>query len=401
MTSTETCDWIKKIDDAILHLDEKPQFALPSDLPFGAISALLEKLFARSNIQVGHQEKGWQNGAKLFDGLGENLSVLAIEWTPLESPLYFLLSEQDLKELMADLLGGEEAATPFFDPALAIGFFHYLAIEVLQKLESSRFLSPLSPRIGNAPLEIREELKGQNCFVSDVSLALGKKHVWGRLLVPELFRKQLTAQMANLPHLEMSEAKAEKFMVDLVLEVGEGRLSLSEWKEVQAGDFILLDHCSFNPDEGKGSVVLKLGGEPIFRGRLKQGSIKISDYPLYEEVGTQMEEEPQEEFSQPEATPDILTGEDLDLDSPSSGSVSGSFVSAPKQDIDALPVHLTVEVGRVRMSIAELRKLAPGNMLELGVTPEQGVDLLVNGKKMGRGELIRMGETLGIRILSF
>ena len=397
MTTTETFDWIKKIDDALLHLDEKPQFSISSEFPLEAIARLLEKLFSHSKINLECQEKGWQKPEALFSGLGENLSVLTIEWTPLETPVYFLLSEQDLKALMGDLLGGEEQATPFFDPSLAEGFFHYLAIEVLQTLESSLYLSPLSPRLGYSPLDIREELKTTHCFVSDVSLGLGDKHIWGRLLVPEEFRKQLSAQMSNLPHIEMSDHQAEKFMVDVVMEVGEGRLSLDEWKGVDVGDFVLLDRCTFNPEEGKGSVILRLGDEPIFRGRFKQGSIKISDYPLFEEV--QMEEESKEEE---EGVPDILLDEEMNLDAPSSrGRASGGFVSAPKQDVDSLPVHLTVEVGRVRMSVKELRQLSPGNTLELGVAPEQGVDLLVNGKKMGRGELIRMGETLGIRILSF
>ena len=388
MTAAETTDWIKKIDAALLHLDEKPQFALPTEPPLSALEGLLEKLFDHPKIRIEHQARGWQKSLQLFDGLGENLSVLAIEWTPLEAPLYFILSEQDLKEMMADLLGGEEAATPFFDPALAEGFFHYLAIEVLQKLEAMRFLAPLSPRIGIAPLNIREELKEKNCFVSDVSLSLHEKNIWGRLLIPETFRKQLKSQMANLPHLEMSDTQAEKISVDVALEVGSGQLSVDEWKGVQNGDFIILDRCSFNPQEGKGSVTLKLGDEPIFRGRFKSGGIKISDYPLYEEVDNSMEEEPQVDG------PEFFREEDADAH-------EGGFVSAPKQEIGTLPVNLTVEVGRVRMTIKELKQLAPGNLLELGVSPEQGVDLLVNGKKMGRGELISMGETLGIRILSF
>lgn len=402
LATAASLDWIRKIDDALIHLDQKPQFALPSDFPLTAVSQLLGKLFGRPNIQIEHREKGWQQKEALFAGLGENLSVLTIEWTPIESPIYFVLSGQDLKELMGDLLGGEEVATPFFDSSLAEGFLHYLGIEILQKLESAHYLSPLSPRIGYPPLDIRDELKQIACFVSDISLALGNKHIWGRLFIPQEFRKQLNTQLANLPHLELSHEQEEKFQVDLIMEIGEGRLSLTEWKGAAIGDFILLDRCTYNPVEGKGSVIVKLGAEPIFRGRLKPDGIKLSDYPLFEEVEQQMEEEHNFELPEENEPSAFLTDAEPDLDSPSRGSsVSGSFVNSNKQDVENLPVHLTVEVGRVRMSLKELRQLAPGNLLELGVNPEQGVDLLVNGKKMGRGELIRMGETLGIRILSF
>jgi len=388
VATAETLNWIKKIDAALLHLDEKPQFSLPTEPPLTPIEELLERLFQHPKMALKHQARGWQQSLQLFDGLGENLSVLAIEWTPLTTPVYFILSEQDLKALMADLLGGEEAATPFFDSALAEGFFHYLAIEILQKLEALRFLAPLSGRIGVAPLNIREELQGVNCFVSDVSLALHQKTIWGRLLVPEAFRSQLKSQVANLSNLEMSDAQAQKIMVEVALEVGSSRLSFKEWESVSLGDFILLDRCSFNPEEGKGGVTLRLGDEPIFRGRFKSGGIKISDYPLYEEVENTMEDDIDEEL------PSFLTEDE-------EPQAKGAFVSAPKQNVETLPVNLTVEVGRVRMSVKDLKKLAPGNMLELGISPEQGVDLLVNGKKMGRGELIRMGETLGVRILSF
>ncbi|MCP5469561.1 MAG: type III secretion system cytoplasmic ring protein SctQ [Chlamydiales bacterium] len=381
MTATDAQDWIKKVDHALLQLDEKPQFHLPNDFPFHSVEALLQRLFKREKIQLTHTQRGWQSPANLFEGLGGNITVLAIDWTPLQTPVYFVLSEQDTKELMGDLLGGEEAATPFFDPALAQGFFHYLALEVLQELEASRFMAPLSPRLGDAPLDIRKELEATSCFVSDISLALRDKTIWGRLFVPEAFRQGWKASIGHLPPVEMSDAQAEKIFVELSLEVGISRLGLNEWKKVQLGDFVLLDRCSYNPDEGRGGVILRLGDEPIFRGRFKHGGIKISDYPLYDEVENTMDEE--------------VSGFD------EQDSLEGGFVAKKEHDVDALPVQLTVEVGRCRMNVKELRELSPGNMLELGVSPEQGVDLVVNGKKVGRGELIRMGESLGVRILSF
>jgi flagellar motor switch protein FliN/FliY len=51
------------------------------------------------------------------------------------------------------------------------------------------------------------------------------------------------------------------------------------------------------------------------------------------------------------------------------------------------------------MTVDHLMKLSPGNFLELPIHPEQGVNLTVNGQKIGRGELVYLGEQLGIRIL--
>jgi type III secretion system YscQ/HrcQ family protein len=64
-----------------------------------------------------------------------------------------------------------------------------------------------------------------------------------------------------------------------------------------------------------------------------------------------------------------------------------------------IPLDITVEVGRIRMSIQKLMELQPGNMLELDIRPENGVDLVVNGQKIAKAELLLLGDNLGVRII--
>jgi flagellar motor switch protein FliN/FliY len=66
---------------------------------------------------------------------------------------------------------------------------------------------------------------------------------------------------------------------------------------------------------------------------------------------------------------------------------------------DQVPMTVTVEVTRLRVSLDKLLQLSPGNVLELPVKPEQGVDLTINGKKVAKAELIKMGDALGVKIL--
>lgn len=63
-----------------------------------------------------------------------------------------------------------------------------------------------------------------------------------------------------------------------------------------------------------------------------------------------------------------------------------------------IPVVLKVELDRLRMTADRLLNLRPGNFLTLQRTLEQEVDLVVNGEKIGRGELIRIGDVIGVRI---
>jgi flagellar motor switch/type III secretory pathway protein FliN len=51
------------------------------------------------------------------------------------------------------------------------------------------------------------------------------------------------------------------------------------------------------------------------------------------------------------------------------------------------------------MTLDQLMNLTPGNTLEIPIHPDQGVSLTVNGQKVGRAELVYLGEQLGLRIL--
>jgi flagellar motor switch protein FliM len=64
------------------------------------------------------------------------------------------------------------------------------------------------------------------------------------------------------------------------------------------------------------------------------------------------------------------------------------------------PIQIRVELGRVRMTVAELAELSPGSILELRKDPEQPVSLLVEDRVVARGEIVRIEGELGVRILS-
>lgn len=50
------------------------------------------------------------------------------------------------------------------------------------------------------------------------------------------------------------------------------------------------------------------------------------------------------------------------------------------------------------MSLDKLLKLKPGNVIELGVQVEKGVNLVANGQCVGKGELLQLGDVIGVKI---
>ncbi|MDO9021147.1 MAG: flagellar motor switch protein FliN [Deltaproteobacteria bacterium] len=61
-------------------------------------------------------------------------------------------------------------------------------------------------------------------------------------------------------------------------------------------------------------------------------------------------------------------------------------------------VEITVEIGRRHMRIADVLKLTPGQTLSLSKSAGEPLDLYVNGRLLGRGEAVVVGDHYGVRI---
>ena len=61
-------------------------------------------------------------------------------------------------------------------------------------------------------------------------------------------------------------------------------------------------------------------------------------------------------------------------------------------------VTLALEVGRVKMSVRDLLQLAPGAVVELDRLAGEPLDVLVNGVRIARGEVVVVNEKFGIRL---
>jgi flagellar motor switch protein FliN/FliY len=63
-----------------------------------------------------------------------------------------------------------------------------------------------------------------------------------------------------------------------------------------------------------------------------------------------------------------------------------------------LPLELSVELGRTRMSLQELLKLDKGSVIRLGRTEGEPLDIQVNGRTVARGEVVVVNDRLGVRV---
>lgn len=63
-----------------------------------------------------------------------------------------------------------------------------------------------------------------------------------------------------------------------------------------------------------------------------------------------------------------------------------------------IPVHLTVELGRARITIKQLLELAQGSVVELEGLAGEPMDILINGYLIAQGEVVVIEDRYGIRI---
>lgn len=77
---------------------------------------------------------------------------------------------------------------------------------------------------------------------------------------------------------------------------------------------------------------------------------------------------------------------------------------APSGEVDVnaildVPVTMSLEVGRARLTIGELLQLGPGSIVELDRAAGEPLDVLLNGRLVARGEVVVTDDKFGIRLL--
>lgn len=63
-----------------------------------------------------------------------------------------------------------------------------------------------------------------------------------------------------------------------------------------------------------------------------------------------------------------------------------------------IPVRMTVELGRTKMTIKELLRLSQGSVVALDGLAGEPLDILINGYLIAQGEVVVVSDKFGIRI---
>ncbi len=101
-----------------------------------------------------------------------------------------------------------------------------------------------------------------------------------------------------------------------------------------------------------------------------------------------------------EVKPTEPTAENKDLDKKENTAKSVDKNSAAVSNLrllENIEVRLTVEVGNTEVKIKDLLRLNEGSVIELDRLAGDALDILANGTKIAKGEVVMVGEKFGIR----
>lgn len=180
-----------------------------------------------------------------------------------------------------------------------------------------------------------------------------------------------------IEHLQLDAAPASSapgvaaaLPLAITLQLGSCSLPAARLPGLRRGDVVLLPAAM---------GIARRGAHRLFSFHLSPDSLLVND--IFDD------------FADPTPEPDAghLAGI-------GSAGTSDASPSAPALDLAALPVRLQVLLGELPLTLAELGALRPGSTLALPEHAPRQVRLQVDGHCVAQGELVQVGDGLGIQI---
>ena len=305
-------DWVKKIPGDVLPLDEIPLLGFPPPFPWDALASQLNRSLQIEGLKLQPEEWQWRPQNELFSGIGDQLQTLRFNVGPLAGSVTWVMAQKDVTKLLSLLLSKTKNLLTEVEVDFLESFTRFLAVETINAFEKIDFDKQLSVMLladKTPPSEIS--------LCLDILISFQNETMRGRLCLSPEFRKSWKERyLSRQKDVALKSPLAEKLNLVVNIEGGKTHLTMSEWKTIHPGDVLILDSCSLDVGEDKGRVMLTINGISLFRAKVKQGSLKILEHPLYHEVDTTMNkdshEDEEDEFGEDEE--EVTEDEDLDYD---------------------------------------------------------------------------------------
>lgn len=387
--------WIKRVEQVLEPSLKIPMWENLPEFPFDRLCMALESEFGLKNLKLELKKADWKPGHETLSGFGSSAIAQSIDLTPLASPLFLIFSQEDMHTFISWSLDDHS----FIDEHLYKAYFEFALAKILRSVDNEKIYQDLHPKLSS------HTLKNEDTYLIDFSLSCSKGSIAFRIACPHKFYQNFNTYCSSQSFSILDTTYGKQIPLKLPLEAGHVSLALNDWKSIKVGDFLLLDHCTYHPREKKGTMSISLNQKPLFHVKLKEGEIRILDYIFYNEGQTMHDDElddfPEDEFSEEEHFDEHPPEDDFDERSPEEETEDEIRFESNKENFvspSEVPLTIRAEIGKFQMTLEDLMQLKPGNTIPISTSPEQGVDLTLDGVRIGRGELLQIGDSIGIKI---
>lgn len=404
MTTIAPYNWLRRVPEDFKKLSETPLFGSLPNFDLAAFSAALSTALNLEDVQIKTTPLLYKEFHDVHAGF-ENSEELFFQVSPYEGLVTLLIPRQNLDSLIHSFADAD-LHYAIVDEDFKNSFTHFIALELLSAFQSSFTDQKIVPQYLESGT-----LNEEPFWCQDIELSWKGGLTVARLIFPDALRLSWKSKFSE-QKLILPKELLSSIHVEIHVEVGSVVLSHQEWDVLSLGDYLVLDRCQIVPGEEKGRVLLTLNGSPVFRAKIKGNSIKILETPEFTDLlspiskspstGKTMQDDNDETFEETEEfieedeseeSEEEETPEETDVEETNSGLTHKPFKT------EDIPLNIIVEVGRFNMTVQKLSELQPGNVVDLDINPDNGVDLVINGIAVAKGELLKVGDTLGVRIL--
>ena len=347
----------------------------------GALDGLERPLGERPSIQALAVET-WPAGSALARPVLGIVGVVIADGVQARSQQMVIELDEQLAGYLVDRALGASAPEPRLSPGPVTdgerGTLAYLAATALKHAEGFRVVGVVTTTASFAHA-LGDEASGV-LLALPARIELAGLEGWARVWIAP---SRVDGSRVDASHKPLDPT----LMVELSLVGGMATLAVADVAALDVGDVVVPEHWSARP----ASMPDANASAGVWQGDAR--AVSVHGGPaLRLELG------PQITFRGLERTPPIESQSSIDAretGEPGSRNMSASENAVPTAEI---PVELSVELGRLAMSVGELSALVPGSVLVSGIPVGQPVTLRAGARVIARGELVVVDGEIGVRI---
>jgi type III secretion system YscQ/HrcQ family protein len=398
--------WIKKIAPSIFESLSLSDLGSIPTFPLQSFTEQLKQSLELSDLSIEIGKIDTLTADSYYSALGSKPCVISLEMTPLDGEFYFAMAIEDIKGLIQKMEGEEPSPLTLENESVVKGLYTFFIAEALHTIMGLKVYQNLSLKM------IEKKNEALESYSIDLGITIKGTPFWARLLIPFPFYRSIHSHFTFIPPTLDSLENIPDVAIPLSIRTGSVTFSSTEFEEIIEGDFLILHNCFYNCTKEKGSFQMVIGNLPLFQVKKQKDGIKLLDYLYFyneEKMDDDDDFELKEDFSD-DSTDDFLSEElseeelseeepfeeEEDEEEEEVGEKS-SLLSPEKTNLSKVSITIHMEVARFTLSLEELKKLSPGAKLPISINPRQ-VHLVVSGKSIGMGEIISLGDTVGVKV---